>query len=390
MGDVDSRKSHLPNTGGIFREWSDLSGRGQGQQFGGSRLSQGSFLVQSGRGLHVYIRLDGFYSSEVIEDLNERLAAYLAADSKWYECALLRFPGTFNHKGRAAGGESLPVVFQDVTGSDVPPWSPSALREILGPLPGGPGARQPSQRVSSSTGRKETTSVPLERLPDNLPTEIRKLLRFNTTNGQLGDQSRSGQLHRLVGACMSRGYSDQRICVIAMFHEPAMEKWPRERRRRKEIQRCIARLRLKHPHENLTCIQAGCQSNADHGLVMARINDIRSHYDTDFRSQTTASTSKLFDALLKRAGEIARLEINISEREMCEVASIGSWNTVTRALYLLETAGYVKKLCLANGNPVLRGDAPLRTRSHSYRLILPGSGTEGTNADNIEALRVHR
>jgi hypothetical protein len=38
MGDVDSRKSHLPNTGGIFREWSDLSGRGQGQQFGGSRL----------------------------------------------------------------------------------------------------------------------------------------------------------------------------------------------------------------------------------------------------------------------------------------------------------------------------------------------------------------
>jgi hypothetical protein len=80
-------------------------------------LSQGSFLVQSGRGLHVYIRLDGFYSSEVIEDLNERLAVYLAADSKWYECALLRFPGTFNHKGRAAGGESLPVVFQGVTGS---------------------------------------------------------------------------------------------------------------------------------------------------------------------------------------------------------------------------------------------------------------------------------
>jgi hypothetical protein len=240
--------------------------------------------------------------------------------------------------------------------------------------------------VSSSTGRKETTSVPLERLPDNLPTEIRKLLRFNTTNGQPGDQSRSGQLHRLVGACMSRGYSDQRICVIAMFHEPAMKKWPRESRRRKEIQRCIARLRLKHPHENLTCMQAGCQSNVDHGLVMARINDIRYHYDTDFRSQTTASTSKLFDALLKRATESARLEVTISEREMCEVASIGSWNTVTRALYLLETAGYVKKLRLANGNPVLRGDAPLRTRSHSYRLILPGSGTEGTNADNIEAL----
>ena len=70
-------------------------------------LSQGSFLVQSGRGLHVYIRLDGFYSSEVIEDLNERLAVYLAADSKWYECALLRFPGTFNHKGRAAGCEDI-------------------------------------------------------------------------------------------------------------------------------------------------------------------------------------------------------------------------------------------------------------------------------------------
>jgi DNA-binding transcriptional ArsR family regulator len=349
-------------------------------------LSQGSFLVHSGRGLHVYIRLEAFYSSEVIEDLNMRLALYLAADSKWYECALLRFPGTFNHKGRAAGGESLPVVFQDVTGSDVPPWSPPALTELLGPLPGGPGARQPSQRVSSFTGRREATSVPLERLPDNLPTEIRKLLRFNPANGQLGDQSRSGQLHRVVGACMSRGYSDQLICVIAMFHEPAMKKWPREWQRRKEIQRCIAHLRLKHPHENLTCRQAGCQSNADHGLVMATINDIRSHYDADFRSQTTASTSKAFDALLKRAGEIARLEINISQREMCEVASIGSWNTVARALYRLETAGYVKKRRLANGKPVLRGDAPLRTRSHSYRLILPGGGTEGTEVDNIEAL----
>jgi len=37
-GCVDFSESPLPKTGGIFRVWSDLSGRGQGHQFGGSRF----------------------------------------------------------------------------------------------------------------------------------------------------------------------------------------------------------------------------------------------------------------------------------------------------------------------------------------------------------------
>jgi hypothetical protein len=41
-GDVDFSESHLPKAGGIFRAWSDIGERGQGQQFGGSRLNRSS------------------------------------------------------------------------------------------------------------------------------------------------------------------------------------------------------------------------------------------------------------------------------------------------------------------------------------------------------------
>ena len=39
------------------------------------------------------------------------LAALLDADAGWSQTKLLRLPGTFNHKPRAAGGRPTPVVW---------------------------------------------------------------------------------------------------------------------------------------------------------------------------------------------------------------------------------------------------------------------------------------
>ena len=73
-----------------------------------------------------------FTLPEEIIPLNQQLKSFLPADTKWYDSALLRLPGTFNHKARARGGESLPVVLEDPTVSVIAPWSPSALGEHLG------------------------------------------------------------------------------------------------------------------------------------------------------------------------------------------------------------------------------------------------------------------
>jgi hypothetical protein len=96
-------------------------------------LGQGSFMVHSGRGLHVYVFLDDLYGPAIIENLNKQLVSYLGGDSKWAENPLLRLPGSMNHKGRAAGRSSYPVTIEDAADSAIPPWSPSALQELLGP-----------------------------------------------------------------------------------------------------------------------------------------------------------------------------------------------------------------------------------------------------------------
>jgi len=93
-------------------------------------LTEGSFVVESGRGRHVYIRLASFQPPHVIEDLNRLLAEYLSGDRKWDEAAMLRIPGTQNQKGRARGGKPYPVLL-DASDGSAPPWSPAELKAVL-------------------------------------------------------------------------------------------------------------------------------------------------------------------------------------------------------------------------------------------------------------------
>ena len=55
-------------------------------------------LVDCGRGRHVYLHLQETLEPAEIERWNQRLALALGADAKWDAAAVLRLPGTFNHK----------------------------------------------------------------------------------------------------------------------------------------------------------------------------------------------------------------------------------------------------------------------------------------------------
>jgi hypothetical protein len=65
-----------------------------------------TWQVQSGSGRHLYLPLEDLEPPERLEGWNRRLAALLDADSGWSQTKLLRLPGTYNHKPRAAGGRS--------------------------------------------------------------------------------------------------------------------------------------------------------------------------------------------------------------------------------------------------------------------------------------------
>ena len=65
-----------------------------------------TWQVQSGSGRHLYLPLEDLEPPERLERWNRRLAAFLQADSGWSQTKLLRLPGTYNHKARAAGGRS--------------------------------------------------------------------------------------------------------------------------------------------------------------------------------------------------------------------------------------------------------------------------------------------
>jgi len=363
----------------------------------GELLSQGSFLVRSGqrRHRHAYIHLDGVYSPVQIEELNESLALYVHADFKWAENSVLRLPGTFNHKGRGQDGDSLPVVYEDVRKSHIAPWSPQALREALGPsepvekLPGLSGAkgRAPGKRLGDPEPR--IVAVTSKSLPHDVPRDVVQMLRgpASRPNRNSGDHTRSGQLYKFVAELMSIGYTDKGIVELALHYEPAQEKWPDAGVLEREIERCIGKLRPQHDHEGLTCADVSCRFCPSVTLA-AQLDEIRTHFDTEYKAPRTQSTdSKIIDAMTKRAGEIGALELDMSQRELCRISSIGNRDTVTKGLARLEKAGYLHMLRHSNGRPIRRGKGSIATRSYRYRLSMP-DGNPGPHSHSSSLLNV--
>ena len=88
--------------------WADVDGAWTTQRTAALDRLGGwpTWQVQSGSGRHVYLPLQELEPPERVEGWNRRLAVLLAADSGWSQTKLLRLPGTYNHKARAAGGRS--------------------------------------------------------------------------------------------------------------------------------------------------------------------------------------------------------------------------------------------------------------------------------------------
>jgi hypothetical protein len=88
--------------------WADVDGpwTTQRAQALGRLAGWPTWQVQSGSGRHLYLPLEDLEPSERLEGWNRRLAALLQADNGWSQTKLLRLPGTYNHKPRAAGGRS--------------------------------------------------------------------------------------------------------------------------------------------------------------------------------------------------------------------------------------------------------------------------------------------
>ena len=93
--------------------WADVDGLWSTQRAQALKRLDGRVVwqVQSGSGRHLYLPLDDLEPPDRLEGWNRRLAVLLDADSGWSQTKLLRLPGTFNHKPRAAGGRSTPVVW---------------------------------------------------------------------------------------------------------------------------------------------------------------------------------------------------------------------------------------------------------------------------------------
>ena len=340
-------------------------------------LSKGSLLVQSGGrgGLHVYIRLDGWYPRRVFQDLNRQFDTYIGGDHKFRDNTLLRLPGTWNHKGRAKGLDSYPVILSDDE-YETTPWSPSALTQAFGLLPqltppqSKPKKAKPKKGRASHRPRRQAQQIdPVEAEPPpaDLPDEIRRLVPFNTKKTARTDRSRSGQLYGLVAAAMSYGYSDGQIMGIARLSEPAQEKWPSPRDLHRQIQICINKLRPGHCHVGLTCHDAGCSTGG--GRVAEEIVAISHHFRSEYRPRRTLpADTKIMDALLRRARLIGDLKLDLSERELSDLAGV-SRVTAEKGLKRLITAGYLRHLVNANGNPIRAGHGPLVSRSFRYELV---------------------
>jgi hypothetical protein len=367
--------------------WVDLDHKGQRtEEQLKSVLSDGSYIVLSGQPdhKHPYIKLNDIYPWEVIEDLNHRLDHYLDGGGKWAENTVLRVPGTLNHKGRAAGGEAFPVTIDNVIGTGIAPWSPDALRDLLGPLPthsGAAGASKPGRqrRPAGEASRRQVTSiVPItpEPIPKGLTDEIMALVHFSTGTNSKGDHSRSGQLYRLLARLIEEGLTDGEVMGTAMFSEPGQDKFPDEDDLQREIQRIINKVRPDHQHPGLTCGEAACPSEV-HPEISSLTDLIRAHFDCHYgRPRTLSSDEKTLEGLMRKAILIGDFEFDMSSRELCRLSGIGSRNTAEGALKRLIGFGIVEMVRLKNGNPVRRGKGDPSRRAYRYRLIVPDVSVE--------------
>jgi hypothetical protein len=189
------------------------------------------FLVRSGSGnnFHLYLHLDEVLDPDQLMTLNRRLALTLGGE-KYEANAVLRPPGSFNHKNAVEGGEPSDVVL-DAGPRVTQPWSVAELEHRLTPLP------LPVTEPATSWRSLEELPQLLAGLVAESPIEER----------------RSHQFFHLVMTAIEAGYDETDILELAMMHLPTTEKW-----KPYQIERRVRDLCEQHSHPGSTCGSVDC------------------------------------------------------------------------------------------------------------------------------------
>jgi len=213
--------------------------------------SRRHYAVSSGTNdnIHLYLPLEGDATASEVTDLCRRLVLAVGGDAKWADNSLLRVPYTYNHKERARGGSSTPVLIaHDPAGSA---WHKEEIEPLLPPLT----PSQPSKRAARTPPvTKATKGVTRPARVSGLSQRLRTL---RAEKSQVG--SRSQHTFRLVLACIEEGHSLEVAVKIAEGHEPSVDKFG------ERLSDEVLRICSKHPHVGQTCLQASCANATSSG-----------------------------------------------------------------------------------------------------------------------------
>lgn len=163
---------------------------------------------------HVYVALDEAVPVATHRTLNKALAAYLGADTKWSDDALLRLPGSLNFKPTlpANGGPSAGPADVTLIKRNARAWSVADIAAVLGvDLTTAP------QRSATSGATFDTPEA--EPVPEQLPPLVRRALEHPDT------VDKSAAHHRLVGACRDSGLTLGQAITVCGDYGPSDTKY---------------------------------------------------------------------------------------------------------------------------------------------------------------------
>lgn len=156
----------------------------------------GTVLVASGSGenRHVYVKLTREVDVAEHERLNRGLRDFLHADNKFSDEALLRFPGTINHKPEA-GGSKVRVV-----GGTKKPRSPEKLMAL--------DAWKNAKVLGVAEDLGDWQKVDIKPL---LKGRIRSLVRMSSDEARSRYGARYRAITAVIGELMKRGFDRDQV-----------------------------------------------------------------------------------------------------------------------------------------------------------------------------------
>lgn len=337
-------------------------------------IGPGGLLVASGRGQHVYLHLPADLEPDALEHWNRRLARRLDADAGWAENKVLRLPGTFNHKGRALGGESMPVLLLNGWSRADKDWSPAELAALL-----------PEIEEVVIGGSEQISPVMPETVPERLLDRLEE-----------EPNDRSKQTFNFVRACLEEGLSEEETLALALQHRPTREKYGE--RAEGEIVRTI--LKVRPAGETNSTGRRSSELVADSGPPADRAVDYlfgASYLREEAPNRSSSGQPKNFFDASEEVPNLSLLRVEeihafaaveepgaeplLGDDEVCVLALDGTMTTYGTGGAAKTTTAVDRALHYAAGDPWLGIPIPSSRRV----LIIENEGPRGRFRKKLEA-----